>query len=216
MINPDLMSKPFVTTPLEIDADVRVFCKEIALGQQPSFIELRPTETAKYGECYHNVQEHIGTHGGSVVFGWAIWQWRYVFLEAEHHAVWQSHNGSLLDITPNDHWVSRILFLPDPLHPYNYLSEEIIENRHKNLSGIREVDEFLGLGLKKKLILRKNASNGYVQLAGDDLTDFENIDLRSAILRSQILNKIGKKIGRNDKCLCSSGKKFKACCAPLF
>jgi len=41
-----------------------------------------------------------------------------------------------------------------------------------------------------------------------NLEDFSKIILKTGIL----INKFGKKVGRNDPCPCGSGKKFKKCC----
>lgn len=55
----------------------------------------------------------------SQVNGWAIWQWANILVEAEAHAVWESPEGALIDITPHENGESRIPFLRDDGMVYN-------------------------------------------------------------------------------------------------
>ena len=43
-----------------------------------------------------------------------IWRWPGRYFEAEHHAVWRTPQGALVDVTPQTGNPPRILFLPDP------------------------------------------------------------------------------------------------------
>ena len=67
-------------------------------------------------ECFENVQNYIGLNGGSIKFGWRVWEWAGIMIEAEFHSVWISPLKNLVDITPADE--KRILFLPDNNRTY--------------------------------------------------------------------------------------------------
>jgi hypothetical protein len=77
-------------------------------------------------ECFLIVPEHVIRYGGEQLIGWAIWEWKKVLLEAEFHTIWQSPDRSLIDLTPKDFPVSRILFLPDPSREYTGIMVESI------------------------------------------------------------------------------------------
>jgi hypothetical protein len=51
-------------------------------------------------------------NGGEIISGWIIWEAAHI-LEAEHHAVIRTADGSLYDPTPPVDGESRLLFLPD-------------------------------------------------------------------------------------------------------
>ena len=51
--------------------------------------------------------------GGEAAYGWAIWRWPGRWFEAEHHAVWQTPAGDLVDVTPQAGDPPHTLFLPD-------------------------------------------------------------------------------------------------------
>ena len=62
--------------------------------------------------CYKNVAKKVEECGGGSVYGWHIHQEEFIY-EAEHHTVWQSPDGELIDITPNQKNKSEILFSVD-------------------------------------------------------------------------------------------------------
>lgn len=72
------------------------------------------------GECFINVREHVQRHGGKIAYGWAIWEHPPLFIEGEHHAVWEAPDKKWLDITPQDIDIDHILFLLDERAFYNF------------------------------------------------------------------------------------------------
>jgi hypothetical protein len=73
-----------------------------------------------YGWCSDGVLEKVRRDGGSILFGWCIWQWRALLVTGEFHAVWVDPGGALNDITPKPHGETRILFVPAPSYPPNF------------------------------------------------------------------------------------------------
>lgn len=69
-------------------------------------------EKSKVADCYNNVLTHIETHGGKLLTGWAIRIWPRAFIEAEQHAIWQSNENQLRDITPHAIGEENTMFTP--------------------------------------------------------------------------------------------------------
>lgn len=114
-----VMEKVLSTTPGAISTAIETLCQDIAPGQTPTFIEHRPAPAARPRECFSNVADEVSRCGGELVFGWAIWEWPDIFIEAEHHSVWRS-GEQLIDITPHECPTNGVLFLPDPSARYDF------------------------------------------------------------------------------------------------
>lgn len=102
------------TTPKEITERILKFCKEkIDQTTKPIFLKLVQVENCRFGDCFGNVENYIKNNGGSVQYGWIIWEIPNLFVEAEFHAVWVNNEGEYIDITPKVDGEKEILFLPD-------------------------------------------------------------------------------------------------------
>lgn len=97
---------------------VKSFCRKVSLGQQPEYVKHDPMYGAPLKECFSIVPQKISERGGCQKFGWAIFEIRKIWLEAEFHVVWENNDGTLIDLTPREVSVERILFLPDPTRTY--------------------------------------------------------------------------------------------------
>jgi len=70
--------------------------------------------------CWYNAQARVHRTGeGTVVHGWAIWVIDVGIL-AQHHAVWERADGSLIDVTPYDRHLDAISFARSPKHEFDY------------------------------------------------------------------------------------------------
>lgn len=97
------------------DAAIIALCRGLVVDEVPIYLEFESTPGAVVNECYGNVEEMIKKEGGSIQYGWQIWDTLPgVMAEAEFHAVWVDSTGLLHDITPKNPPTNRILFLPDP------------------------------------------------------------------------------------------------------
>ncbi len=166
-------------TPKEINSPILQLCREIN-GNELTYIPVKSSKKSEVMECFHNVKNHIEKNGGKIQFGWAIWEWLNVLIEAEFHTVWISPDNKLLDVTPNIYNQSEILFLPDDSKGF-----KDIEN-HKRIDNIRrpliddkyiiefikvneeiyEIDEKYTVG-KKIIIPKGNESIRYSNLHRD-------------------------------------------------
>ncbi|WP_175716567.1 zinc chelation protein SecC [Burkholderia anthina] len=126
-----------------IEAQItREFCASIS-QESPLYVSHRPLANKPPRECLVIVPEHIESHGGEQLNGWAIWEVPGVFIEAEFHAVWRDGAGELHDLTPRPEWPGgNLTFLPDPKRMYRGRQ---IDNIRKPLVKDRDVIRFLFL-----------------------------------------------------------------------
>jgi hypothetical protein len=106
------------TVPKEITPRLRAFCETIS-PSEPSFIISVPVMGGIQSFCFENVERKIKKSGGSIVYGWAIWNLPSFYFEAEHHAVWHNKQGKLIDVSSQLEGRKRLLFLPDPNATYD-------------------------------------------------------------------------------------------------
>lgn len=168
----------------------------------------QPSPGAVAGECYANVDRAI-TNGLGIasVSGWLIWRWHGVFVEAEHHMVLDI-GGSLVDVTPALHPADTdLVFLPDPTTPFDPATRKLIRNRNRTLGYEPFSREYLEAGARLK------AMHGDVfgEYQAVDVDEYRAAQFAAARAKDALLKKIRSSLGRNDLCLCGSGKKYKRC-----
>ena len=107
---------------MNIDKALHQFCIEIN-GGVPISVPSRPEAWARQNYCFVNVDRKVKECGGTARFGWQFLQVPVGstpgILTAVHHAVWESPEKELVDITP---FVAKslvcqssygVFFLPD-------------------------------------------------------------------------------------------------------
>jgi hypothetical protein len=130
-----------VTTPRVITPEINELCKSIS-EYEPVFVPVIADPKSLINECFYNVDAYIAEHGGLKVLGRSIWQRANVLIEAEAHAIWQSPDGDMVDVTPHNNGVTIILFLVDPKITYE---GNLIPNIRKALTSSPLVAEFIAL-----------------------------------------------------------------------
>lgn len=130
---------------LATDSHVIKLCHQILPGGQPLLIPSSPLPGAPEKECFEIVASHVEQHGGEAVCGWAIWEVRGVYVEAEYHCVWKAPDGELRCLTPFPLAFDSILFLPDPSRPYQGRQ---VDNVREAL--VKDVDVYRLLYLSKR------------------------------------------------------------------
>jgi hypothetical protein len=93
---------------------VRALCDRLVPGEVPVVLEVEHPPWAKPRDCTANVERAVSDHGGSVLYGWQLWEVPDVMVEAEFHAVWVDPTGSMRDVTPKDLPFEQSVFLADP------------------------------------------------------------------------------------------------------
>ncbi len=139
------MDKIQTQVPESTSPEVIAFCKEISPSRKPIYLKIKKEASATTLNCFDNVQNKANQNGGKVRFGWIIWEWKDIMIEAEFHAVWMDSNGQLVDITPNGYGFKRILFLIDDNKIYE---GEQVNNIRKALSDDPLIDEYIKLNDK--------------------------------------------------------------------
>ena len=76
------------TTPIKITQAIMDMCASITSSSTPVFVTVQPKPWALPHECFNNVQQMIRQNSGTMISGWAIWQWGNILLDAEAHAIW--------------------------------------------------------------------------------------------------------------------------------
>lgn len=87
----------------------------------PVIVQKLPESRYEPLHCWHNCAKHVQKYDGRIIFGWALFYDAGMY-QAQHHAIWCSPDGCLLDITPDsNNSVSEIIFLPDGRVPYDFV-----------------------------------------------------------------------------------------------
>lgn len=192
--------------PKSIDNTIVDFCSMVSPGQMPFYVPVLPEEFSRESYCFPNVAEKIARDGGSIVYGWKIWLFPGLFVEGELHSVWQSKEGTCIDIT-KDESNEKILFLPDTKIEYHGAR---VDNIRKNISNNKLVDQYIGIAECLYLIGNHGdrAYKQHITYRGDDLRFMQYFSTLGFVLLQMLV----EGIGRGAPCPCDSGKKYKACC----
>ncbi|TXX97358.1 SEC-C domain-containing protein [Vibrio mimicus] len=190
-------------TPKEIDEVVMAFCNEVVAGSNPYYVNVLPDSWAKPNECFPNVARKVEAEQGKIVYGWQVWVWPDIFIEAEFHAIWQSPAGEFIDITPKQCKSSNILFIPAPELKYHGTD---VDNIRKSLSQNKLVDDFILLSMCRFQLLSAgtNADSRKVRVSEHEL-------LALTQLHQMVFQMLKDGKTSNAQCLCGSGSKFKHC-----
>ena len=168
------------------------------------------------------------------MLGWSITIMPNAYLEAEFHAVWRNPSGKLVDLTPiqsgpginiadrlflvdhslqyagcqiaNKYWpLSTHTALPELFRAYKDRFDLINEGALKYQHGKVPVDPVRLHQIEARILTNQIAllENGVLQPPPGKLQ-------ASAVPKQNRVH--GRKVGRNEKCPCGSGKKFKKCC----
>lgn len=117
------------------------FCRKIS-QHEPVWVPLEPLANKPMRECFSIIPEHISFNGGEQLNGWAIWELPRVMIEAEFHCVWRRPGGTIVDLTPRDVLVDKILFLP---HPEKVYRDRQVNNVRQALTRDRDIERYISL-----------------------------------------------------------------------
>jgi hypothetical protein len=112
------LQSPLDIVPKALSPQLKTFCRTIS-DSDPVFIRSVPFQGSSSLFCFDNVAVKVRRNGGSIAYGWAIWNLQSFYFEAEHHAVWRNNLGNLIDVTPQMGKRRRMLFLPDDAAIYD-------------------------------------------------------------------------------------------------
>lgn len=168
-------------------------------------VPIRIEDYSKPLNCFLNVEEKLKKDGGSVHYGWAILQ-NNIVCEAERHAVWESPDGELIDITPRDVKLDEIMFLSDNDFVYE---GQLTDNVRINVTKNKVVDHFI----RVCEVLETFYSYG------NRITD-DQVELDSRVaqiiheyegLKARMLRLIKDNGTERSLCICGGSKNYKNC-----
>jgi hypothetical protein len=152
---------PVTTTPTELSDQIVEVCSRAVWGSVPIYVDVAPRPGAAIGQCYYNVEDVVVEAGGCSRFGWIIWQCGQLYVELEHHTIWQLPSGDLMDITPKSDGEAQIAFLPDPKSRFYTRNPKWLDNQRFTLSSDPRVQSFLVASSKlSRFVIRHSRPNG--------------------------------------------------------
>jgi hypothetical protein len=204
-----LMAMTFI--PASITVQILEFCRRVNPDATPVFITITPRSGCRANDCFDCVKGKVEGEGGRIQFGWSIWEWPGVSIEAEHHAVYEPAGGPpWIDITPpKNQEVRRRLFLPDNRAIFNFKSDgRSLDNQRFALNDDPLIEEFFVAAKKRVAILNGIPGWGSVEIDMDTASKLSAAEAE----KERSLNKLLMKYtSQNAPCFCGSGKKFKRC-----
>lgn len=162
-----------LTTPKFVSKEIITLCEDIEKRKSPFFVDVRPAQKALINECYENVRKQVKEEKGKIVYGWQVWEWPNVMIEAEFHAIWNQSNGGFLDITPKSEEIDQILFLPsDNIYrnqQINSIRRALKDDKliHDFIQAAEDEFEFMNRGSRKgkhKLSLSQQEAKEYKEI----------------------------------------------------
>ena len=197
-------------TPAQVSSKLADLCAFLAPGIEPTYVVVRPIEGAPTNECFPLVDATVLRDGGRSMLGWSLWELPGVFVEAEFHAVWASPTGDLIDVTPKNRQVSRILFLPGKDLVY---SGRQVNNVRRALSSDACVTKYFATFDAEYELMNRGVradQHGDVELTESEADEYYSIQTQRVTLLPQVL-RLAALIGAYTPCPCNSGKKVKCC-----
>ncbi|MBU1276843.1 MAG: SEC-C domain-containing protein [Proteobacteria bacterium] len=195
--------KVHATTPTKITSKILELCRSITSDSAPSFVPVKTFQGSKIDECFYNVKDYVLKKGGRPLYGYTIWEWPNVLLEAEFHCIWESEQKELIDVSKKRGNEKKVLFLPDESKHFNFNSRIREPNIRLPLSTNSFVAEFIEIA---------NTVDSLSLKPGP-------VSVPEALLKRQAfltLNIWALNTSRNEQCPCGSGRKFKKCCLRLI
>lgn len=195
------------TTPKNINYHILKLIRKLGLKDDPIWIDIISEDWCIINECFDNVEKKIIKNGGKIIYGWQIWEWENVLVEAEFHSVWEEpKKNTLIDITPKDNNESKILFVKDKTMIFN---GSRVDNVRLPLRKDKLINNFIYISKKLNELIENgnHPDNPLISTFNKD----EFIELSFSKMKLVEFLKAGA--NENTKCFCDSGRKYKNCCA---
>ncbi len=198
-------------TPDTISLPVADLCRRINPDARPQYVTITPEPGCEVDDCFRCIRRKVARQGGRIQFGWSIWEWPRVYVEAEHHAVYEPRTGPpWIDITPSARpEIRRRLFVPDATASYDFENEGIRrDNIRLALADDPLVRSFFRLAEERSAIMNAIPGIGVVTLEGESALRYQRSLQEQAVLEFQLGMKYTP---QGAPCFCGSGRKFKRC-----
>jgi hypothetical protein len=181
--------------PEAISSYVLELCRKINPRALPEFITITPEPGCITADCFLNVKRMVDHDGGRIQFGWTIWEWSQVFIEAEHHAVYEPPDGSPpRDITPCLMNNQKRLFLPDDTAVYDFENEGVRrDNVRLALSDDALIEEFFLAARRRSAFINDLPGVGKIVIHASEDKILEKHERRVARAIAALEEKYGAK-----------------------
>lgn len=202
-----LMDTP--TPPNLDDKNLEKLLTKLDAEFEPIILQVETHQDAIENECIAIVDRMMSENGGKRILGWQIWQGPYI-MEAEFHAVWETLEGVLKDVSFKKVKVKDIVFVEDERLTYE---GKQINNVRLNLLEISLVDDFIEACNQQFRLLNKGKRG---LLYGKELADHLTTDQLNNIghvnhVKSLILKLLNSGGDKNSPCPCNERRKYKNC-----
>lgn len=192
------------TTPTEIGKHVRRLCARIGVTSDAVRLPVCRDARAVPNECFANVARKIAAEGGSIQYGWLIWEWPHVFIEAEFHAVWRTPMGELVEVSNPGNGETEILFVPDTQRTF---SGRQVDNVRLAIRDDPTVHDFLASAAG--IFAAMNQGNRADQLGAVRVPTSEIVPIVARLKVAKEM--IERNLRATDLCACGSGRRYKRC-----
>ncbi len=193
------------------DEHVRLFCNELVPGGVPITFNPVVAPQTSVNDCVSLVNRAVENDGGERIDGWALWECPRVLIEAEYHCVWRTPEGKLQDLSPLPPGITHRLFILDPNLVYE---EKQINNVRRSLGSHPSVQKLIDAYDAYFEVLNRGeraCQYGEISIPPDELDPVIEGILNAGRDVTSWLASSGSKIGRNERCSCGSGLKYKRC-----
>jgi hypothetical protein len=194
------------TTPEKITGQVMRLCGRVLPGAKPAYVPVHTQPECEPNECFLNVRAAVGIGGGRIAYGWAIWIWPGVLVEAEHHAVWELPDGSLVDITPKVEEEQRVLFLRDDGAVFDFEGFHRRDNVRLALSSNPVIQEFIDASAALTAFFEAHSAGREISFEPEELRPLEERARRAQHAVYDLCLK------PTDLCTCGSRRQVRKCC----
>ena len=171
-----------MTTPKEIGETVKLLRERFNLAEAV-WVPSRPRKDSIVQDCYKDVERQVGEFGGEIIYGWEIWEWPRIMIEAEFHAVWKSPTMELIDVTIKPDGEQQIVFIPDATRTYNARQ---IDNLRLALWNHNLVHEFIQVGEQLYRLFDDNRISELESIF--DAAEQERLEHRKFAIQSKLMS----------------------------
>lgn len=196
------------TSPKKVDAYVEKILDKLNAKYDPEIIPVRPIENSIRQDCFGNVEKKISTSGGQKHYGWAVWK-SGILYEAEFHAVWESNDGELIDVTSHEPPCKEVMFISDDGYPY---TGQHVDNCRINSTQNPLVDDFIMICEYIQYIqvlysLGNRVDDFHLQMP----KEIGGLIMELDCLKSGLLQFIYKRGKKEKSCFCGRNIKYSKC-----
>jgi len=173
------------TTPATLSPTLIALCEELVPGGVPVTLAVDATRAPTPMDSFEAVERRVIAQGGSASFGWELWEWPRLFIQADFHSLWRQPDGTLQDITPRPLGVRTILFLPDHARVFD---GRRVNSIRRPISKDPTVSSFLRVCDEEFALLNRGARAFMrnIALQGPELGELQQIWQRKSALFNKL------------------------------